>query len=90
MMITDSAKAYLENYLADKNKKGLVFEASGRACHTRLHISTTDEVSGSMINGLYIDMNEESAASLEAITIDMKDGHLVFVNNCASCHDSCQ
>ena len=92
MQITDSARDFLQNFLDENNQKGLIFQASGHGCHTRLKVDTTDEAIGIVINGLYCAMDDSTAECLENLVIDTREGKLVFMNSChgnTNCGDGC-
>ena len=91
MEITNSAKVLLEDFLKEKGKNGFAFEARGHACHMKLNIKSMDiEGDAPEYNGIKILMDEESAESLATVTLDTRDGKLIFIpNSCGSCDSDC-
>ncbi|MDO4468171.1 MAG: hypothetical protein Q4C49_14410 [Bacillota bacterium] len=78
MQITDSAKSVIEELLAEENKNGVTFFTEGQGCQTRLVMDYIIVSDGPMINGIYVDMSEETARMLENIILDARDGKLVI------------
>ena len=98
MQITDNAKAILEKMLKEENKNCLTFFTQGSGCNTRLCMDFIVVSDGNQINGLYVDMSEETSRMLEGIILDAKDGNLVIqstnsncsgCSNCSSCDGGC-
>lgn len=81
MQITDSAKTIILEMLEEEQKNGVTFFTEGQGCQTRLvmdYIAVTD---GPTINGIFVDMSEETSRLLEDIILDARDGRLVIRSN---------
>ncbi|MGN1276890.1 MAG: hypothetical protein ACI4UK_07870 [Floccifex sp.] len=96
MQITDSAKIILEKLLEEEQKNCLTFFTEGSGCQTRLCMDFIVVSDGNQINGLYVDMSEETSRLLEDIVLDAKNGSLVIQSRggcsgcCSSCSQGCQ
>lgn len=78
MQISDSAKVILENMLEEEGKNCLTFFVQGHGCHSQLCMDFIVVSEANQINGLNVEMNEETSRMLEDIILDANDGNLVI------------
>lgn len=92
MQITDDAKAILEKMMEEEGKNALTFFTQGEGCHTRLCMDFIVVSECNQINGLNVDMSEETSRMLEQIILDAKEGNLVIqstASGCGGCSGGC-
>ena len=97
MQITDEAKTILQKMLEEEKKNGISFFTQGQGCHTKLCMDFITVSDGNQINGLYVDMSEDTARLLENIILDAQDNTLMIrstvqasgCGGCSGCGGSC-
>ncbi len=89
MQITDDAKVILEKMLEEEKQNCISFFLQDAGCQKRLCMDFISVSEGSQINGLFVEMNDETASMLEEIILDAQDGNLVIASTACGCAGGC-
>lgn len=80
MQITDSAKVLLEQMLEEEKQNCIQFFLQDAGCHKRLCMNFISVSEGNQINGIYVEMDNETSYMLQEIILDAQDGSLMIAS----------
>lgn len=98
MRITDEAKVILEKMLEEEKQNCISFFLQDAGCHKRLCMDFISVSDGDQINGLFVQMDDQTAAMLQDIILDADNGNLMIASTapaggcgggCGGCGGSC-